>query len=143
MRTVGLLSVTLTSLFMGALVGRNSIRSGRYFLNALVGTSAFGPLMYGGFTWYDETFLFGLLAFMLFRQIKFPIKDSIKKQKIYFVFLVYFLIEFINGIFFFLSNNEDILRKFRWLIYLFLLLLAATMGHLDKARNFDITHSHL
>ena len=124
-------------------MGRNSIRSSRYFLNALIGTSAFGPLMYGGFTWYDETFLLGLLAFMLFRHIKFPIKDLIKKQQIYFVFLVYFFIEFFNGIFFFLNNNEDILRKFRWLIYLFLLLLAATFGNLDKARNFDITKTHL
>lgn len=140
---VGLLSVTITSLFIGALVGRNSIRSGGYFLNALIGTSAFGPLMYGGFTWYDETFLVGLLAFLLFRQIKLPIKDSIEKQKIYFVFLVYFLIEFFNGIFFFLNNNEDVLRKFRWLIYLILLLLAATFGNLDKTRNFDITKNHL
>ena len=124
-------------------MGRNSIRSGRYFPNALVGTSAFGPLMYGGFTWYDETFLFGFFVFMLFRQIKFPIKDSIKKHKVYFVFLVYFLIEFFNGVFFFLNNNEDILRKFRWLIFLFLLLLAATLGNLDKTRIFGITKTHL
>jgi len=124
-------------------VGRNSIRSGKYFPNALVGTSAFGPLMYGGFTWYDETFLFGFFAFMLFRQIKFPIKDLIKQHKIYFLFLVYFLIELFNGIFFFLNNNEDILRKFRWLIYLFLLLLAATLGNLDKTRSFGITKTHL
>lgn len=124
-------------------MGRNSIRSGKYFPNALVGTSAFGPLMYGGFTWYDETFLFTFFAFMLLRQIKFPIKDSIKKHKIYFVFLLYFLIELFNGIFFFLNNNEDILRKFRWLIYLFLLFFAATLGNLDKTRNFCITKTHL
>ena len=100
MRIVGLLSVTLTSLFIGALVGRNSIRSGKYFPNALVGTSAFGPLMFGGFTWYDETFRLGFFAFMLFKQIEFPIKDLIKKHKTYFVFLVYYLIELFNGIFF-------------------------------------------
>ena len=143
MRMVGLLSVSFFSLFIGALVGRNSIRSGRYFPNTLIGTAAFGPLMYGGFTWYDEIFLSGLLAFMYYKRIKLPIKEFIKKQKIYFVFLLYFLFEFFNGISFFQSNNEEILRKFRWLIFLLLLFWVATIGNLDKSRKFDITKTHL
>jgi hypothetical protein len=143
MRIAGLLIVTLTSVLIGALVGRNSIRSGRYFINVLIGTAAFGPLMYGGFTWYDETFLFGLLGVMFYRRIEFPFNEFIKTQKIYFAFLVYFLFEFLNGVYFFYNNNEEILRKFRWLIYLFLLLLVATLGSIDRSKKLEVTNKHL
>ena len=143
MRMAGLLIVTLTSVLIGALVGRNSIRSGRYFINVLIGTAAFGPLMYGGFTWYDETFLFGLLGVMFYRRIEFPFNEFIKTQKIYFAFLVYFLFEFLNGVYFFYNNNEEILRKFRWLIYLFLLLLVATLGSIDRSKKLEVTNKHL
>lgn len=143
MRIVGLISVTLISVLIGVIVGRNSISSGRYLLNTLVGTAAFGPLMYGGFTWYDETFLIGLLGIIFFKQIKIPTKDLIKNQKIYFVFLIYFLFEFLNGAYFFFNNNEDILRKFRWLVYLILLVLVATFGNIDKNKKFEVTNNHL
>ncbi len=143
MRIVGLLSVTLISVLIGVLVGKNSISSGRYLLNTLVGTAAFGPLMYGGFTWYDETFLVGLLGFMFFKQIKIPTNDLIKTQRIYFFFLAYFFFEFLNGLYFFYNNNEDILRKFRWLFYLILLVLVATFGNIDKNKKFEVTNRHL
>jgi len=142
-QTLSLSSVTLISLLIGVAVGKNSIRSGQYFINALVGTAAFGALMYGGFTWYDETFLFGFLGCMLFNQIKFPIKSLFDRQKIYFLFLIYFLFEFVNAIYFFHNNNEDVIRKFRWLIFLLLLLLLATLGKLDKNKNFVVTVIHL
>jgi hypothetical protein len=143
MQIFALSSVTLISLVIGVLVGKNSIRSGQYFANALVGTAAFGPLMYGGFTWYDESFLTGFLGCMLFYRIKFPIKASIRKQKIYFSFLIYFTFEFLNGIHYFQNNNEDFLRKFRWLLLLALLSTVFSLGNLDKSKNFVVTIGHL
>jgi hypothetical protein len=143
MQIFALSSVTLISLVIGVLVGKNSIRSGQYFANALVGTAAFGPLMYGGFTWYDESFLTGFLGCMLFYRIKFPIKASIRKQKIYFSFLIYFTFEFLNGIYYFQNNNEDFLRKFRWLLLLALLSTVFSLGNLDKSKNFVVTIGHL
>jgi hypothetical protein len=143
MQIFALSSVTLVSLVIGVIVGKNSMRSGQYFANVLVGTAAFGPLMYGGFTWYDESFLVGILGCMLFYHIKFPIKASIQRQKIYFSFLIYFSFEFLNGIYYFQNNNEDFLRKFRWLLLLVLLLTVFSLGNLDKSKNFVVTIGHL
>ena len=81
-----IISLTFIILCLGYQVGKVSLRRKMYFGNILIGTSILGSLMYGGYTWYDESFLAGFLFYVFLRNRRFEIMSVIKENKLYFLF---------------------------------------------------------
>jgi hypothetical protein len=140
---------TFTSFIIGLLVGRFSSHQQQYFGNILIGTSVFGSFMYGGYTWYDEAFLSGIIIYILCRvniYNKSKFFNVKRADYVYALFLLYFLFASINGIFYFLSVGTElpyIVQKFRWIGFVLLLVATLLLGDLEKRSNLKVTSGQL
>ncbi len=122
-------------------MGRFSSHKQQYFGSILIGTSVFGSFMYGGYTWYDEAFLSGIIIYILCRVNIYNKSEFFNVKRadyVYALFLLYFLFASINGIFYFLSVGTElpyIIQKFRWIGFVLLLLATLLLGDLEKRSN--------
>ena len=134
--------LTFVIFVLGLIIGRVSRYQNSFHGNILIGTSALGALMFGGYTWYDESFLFGVIFSVFSQKHKLEFIKTIKENKFYSFFLLYFLFEFINGIIYFSKFDDnflDITRKFRWFFFIFLLLFTLLLGKLKKVTIVELT----
>lgn len=123
-------AAVLASLLGGVAAGQRTKADPRlywgYLGGGLVLTTA---LMVGGYTWYDELFLLGLLL------VDPPRWGSTKASPargvrwvLFTFFCAYAIVEGVRGLFFFAGADDGALQKFRWILFFGLILAAAVKG---------------
>lgn len=130
------MSLLLTALLVGAAflggvwAGQRTKADPRLYWGFLGGglvlTTA---LMVGGYTWYDELFLLGLLLADPPRwgSSKTSPKGGVR-WTLFTIFCVYAMVEGVRGLFFFAGADDGALQKFRWILFFGLILAAAAKG---------------
>ena len=132
----------ISALFVasGVIWSRKTKETQFHFTNILVGCSISAPIMFGGYTFYDEAFLIGYLSQISSKKIH--LRNYLFRSKIYTLFLIYSLIEILIGIQYFWAQSEPYLPKIRWIIFLILICLALTQNRLNInwINYFKFTH---
>lgn len=130
----------LTGMYYGMRIRNNPERFWTYLIVGLVFTT---PLMFGGYTWYDEFYVFGIL-FPGIPKIRLRAKAS---SITFALFCMYMLLESVRGILFFSQFGiVDALTKIRWILFFAITLLVFSRSNTpriwkvyDKGLPYKIT----
>jgi hypothetical protein len=114
------------------------------FFDVFIGISIFSPLMFAGFTWYDEAFALGYFLPAIWEKFRNREPLKIRLSKVELLLLSYFLLEFLNGILYlYIRNNEISVRKVRWLVFLVIITLIIQYSKSAHVSILKIRLKHL
>lgn len=119
-------------------------KEGLNWITVFVGLAIFSPLMFGGFSWYEEAFFLGVVlgARKYFLSGQRSREHSLSKVQL--LFILYFLFAIINGFAYFYQQNGEIpFRKIRWVLFLILIFLIAKLSSKETFAFYRIRTSHL
>jgi hypothetical protein len=128
-RFLHLLLILALFFAIGVIWSKKTKETQFHFTNILVGCAISAPIMFGGYTFYDEAFLIGYLSQISIT--KTHMRNYLFKSKIFTLFLIYSLIEILIGIQYFWAQSEPYLPKIRWIIFLILISLALAQKRLN------------
>ncbi len=119
-------------------------KEGFNWITVFVGLAIFSPLMFGGFSWYEEAFFLGVVlgARKYFLSGQRSREHSLSKVQL--LFILYFLFAIINGFAYFYQQNGEIpFRKIRWVLFLILIFLIAKLSSKETFAFYRIRTNHL
>lgn len=111
-------------LYLGSLADRNPARTWGLLGAGLVVTTA---LMLGGYTWYDEAFLFGFVLMNL-PNLRSSNPGPLQQTRwlVFVAFCAYAGLEAVRSLIFFADiGGADVLQKLRWIVFFLAILLMA------------------
>ena len=139
-----LLLATLMTFIAGILVSQRFNPKDLNFFDVFIGISIFSPLMFAGFTWYDEAFALGYFLPAIWEKFRNREPLKIRLSKVELLLLSYFLLEFLNGILYlYIRNNEISVRKVRWLVFLVIITLIIQYSKSAHVSILKIRAKHL
>lgn len=134
-----MLSLAATiSLLCGCYYGNHAkYHPDKFWTYLLIGLIFTTPFAIGGYTWYDEIFIFGYLISNIPGEIKIKLKPS---HIIFSIFSLYMVIEGIRGVIFFSNYGFDAaVHKIRWIVFFIIIFLIFIKSISAKiSNNIDI-----
>lgn len=119
-----------------------------WVLKIFIGLIFTSPLMFGGFTFYDEFFLIFFLVYFFFTEKNFKIKNYFflknRLNIFFFLTILYFIVQSLRGFIFFFNFDEIIeIKKLRWLIFFLIIICIFLIFNFKKKIiiNFKSCHN--
>jgi hypothetical protein len=140
MNTFLLLTATSLSLLAGLYYGMRTKRHPEFFWTYLIiGLVFTSPLMFGGYTWYDEVYTAGFLLVNLTGIIKIRKRTS---HIVFVLFCIYMLFQSFRGIAFFSQYGlVEAITKTRWIF--FVIIIIFVFARSASSKIYDVIDKDL